>query len=526
MNEIVEPALDRIAQPHTGWLTRLERGSDRLSPILVKEVRQIVRARDFSYAVASSLAVGLGVAFFGAADAVTGSGTAGSWTFTALTTCLGFIGCAVVPLGAFNTLRNERLEQTFDLIALTALTPRKIIVGKLLAQAVKLSTMFAVMAPFVATCFLLGGIDFVTICIALALVFALSVWVCAACLFVSAIPKSRAMSGFVFAGLGIGLLVLFFAVRTIFSALLAPVGVFGPGLGARTTSSDLWWALAMIGSACAVTLVNLVLLAENRLTGPTDDRASALRAGFLLQFLLTLGWALSFIDSLPNIRSNVVAALGTYAAVHLGIVGAFTITEDVTISRRVQLQLAAIPRWRQWLVIFRPGARWGAMYIAAQMALLFPVVWALGASSSRLRWLLALCGYVAVFTGLPTALLRLWRPAAPSWILRVVILFVLATSLVLPDVLYFILWRPEVFSLDYSARHLLNPVRTLDNWNMVTGYGWEGIAAAVAVGGLLAYLAVLTVRTGTEKRDGAHQGLFQSVPMAADGRDGDGHSGN
>ena len=505
---------------------RLGHLSDRLSPIVVKEVRQIVRGRDFSYSFAISLVAGLGVAFLGAADAASGSPNAGAWTFTALTTCLGFIGFAVVPLGAFNTLRNERLEQTFDLIALTALTPRQIIIGKLLAQAVKLSTMFAAMAPFIATSFLLGGVDFVSISIALALVFALSVWICAACIFVSAIPKTRAMSGFVFAGLGIGLLLLFFVGRTLFSAVIvAPFGPFGPG-GLRAGTSTLWWVLAGVASACAVSLINLVLLAENRLTAPTDDRSTALRAGFLLQLAIALGWALSFINDSPRTLNNIVYVMGTYAALHLGIVAAFTVTEDMTLSRRVQLRLAAIPRWRRWLVILRPGPRWAVLYIAAQMVLLFPVAWALDASGVHYRWLLAVCGYVALFTGLPTVILRAWRPSMPSWILRVVILFVFASSLILPDVLHYVIWRPDVFTLSYSARHLLNPARTLAEWNTVVMRGWDGVALVVAFGGLISYIAVLTKRTRREQADLAPQPLFAPVGMPADGREADGSGGN
>ena len=86
---------------------------------------------------------GLAVAFFGAADALTGSGTSGSWTFVALMGCLAFLGLAVVPLGAFSALRNERMEQTLELITLTALSPRRVVIGKLLAQGVKLATLFA-----------------------------------------------------------------------------------------------------------------------------------------------------------------------------------------------------------------------------------------------------------------------------------------------------------------------------------------------------------------------------------------------
>ncbi len=81
--------------------------------------------------------------------------------------CLAFLGLAVVPLGAFSALRNERMEQTFELITLTALSSRRVVIGKLMAQGVKLATLFAAMAPFIAMSFLLGGIDFVTILISL-----------------------------------------------------------------------------------------------------------------------------------------------------------------------------------------------------------------------------------------------------------------------------------------------------------------------------------------------------------------------
>ena len=116
------------------------------------------------YSFGLCLVVGLAVAFFGTADALTGNGTSGRWTFGALIGCLTFLGLVVVPLGTFGALRNERLEQTLELITLTALSPRRVVIGKLLAQGVKLATLFAGLAPFIAMSFLLGGIDFGTFC--------------------------------------------------------------------------------------------------------------------------------------------------------------------------------------------------------------------------------------------------------------------------------------------------------------------------------------------------------------------------
>ena len=65
-------------------LSWLEDKSDWLSPIVVKEVRQVVRGREFNYSFGASLVAGLAVAFFGAADALTRTGTSGQWTFVAL----------------------------------------------------------------------------------------------------------------------------------------------------------------------------------------------------------------------------------------------------------------------------------------------------------------------------------------------------------------------------------------------------------------------------------------------------------
>ena len=62
----------------------LEDKSDWLSPIVVKEVRQTVRGREFHYSFGLSLVVALAIAFYGAAAADGSDGTTGAGTFTAL----------------------------------------------------------------------------------------------------------------------------------------------------------------------------------------------------------------------------------------------------------------------------------------------------------------------------------------------------------------------------------------------------------------------------------------------------------
>jgi hypothetical protein len=485
-------------------LSWLEDRSDWLSPIIVKEVRQVVRGKEFNYSFGASLVAGLAVAFFGAADALTGAGTSGQWTFIALMGCLAVLGLAVVPLSAFSALRNERMDQTLELITLTALSPRRVVVGKLLSQAVKLATLFAAIAPFIAMSFLLGGIDFVTITVSLFVLFMWSVWACALCLFLSTLFKSRAMSGLVFGGVGIALFVVFVMGRALF--FMARFGRGAGGLSATTLSvssgSESWWALAMMVSFCLASMVNLVLLAENRLTLATENRVTTLRIGFLVQFLLIVGWALSFINH-PTVRSGHVEALAVFGGLHLALVAMFTVTEDLSLPRRARWRTKAPGAWQWLLPIVLPGGGRGAAYVLVQMLVMLVAAWILGATAAQLRWLLAICGYICFFTGVSTFTFRFLRERVRALHLRVAVLVLLPMSLLLPDLIYYVFWRPEVLSLNYSARHLLNPLRTLANWHTIEAQGWFFVPVILGVTGLSTYVGLI------------HMGMLTTVGPAA-----------
>src|SRR5688572_22515281 len=266
----------------TELLARLDDWSDRISPIVVKEVRQMVRGREFNYSFGISLLAGLLVAFFGLEAALVSTGDTGARVFSALMVCLGVLGVVVVPLGAFSALRSERADQTFDLITQTSLSPRGIVIGKLMTQWVKLLTLFSGLAPFITISFLLGGIDLQTILVCLIVLFMWSMWVCAACLFLSSASQSKIMAAVVLIGLGILGLWALVAGSSIFFYAFA-----GGGLP-RLIFSEYKWVFAASTALCFVSMTNLILLAENRLSLPIEDRATALRVGFFVQYLLIL----------------------------------------------------------------------------------------------------------------------------------------------------------------------------------------------------------------------------------------------
>ena len=485
-------ATSRVAR----LLGRLDDASDRLSPIVVKEVRQIVRGREFNYSFMVSLVVGLLVAFFGAANASADSGTTGQWVFTALTACLALLGIAIVPFGAFNALRNERLEQTMDLITVTSLSARKVIVGKLLAQAVKLATLFAGMAPFVATSFLLGGIDFFTIVLSLAIVFFVSLWICAAALLMSAAAKARGMSGVLLVGGGF-VLVLFFGGATIINRILfgfARTGSFSLSLS-TPSRADGWWALAIFLTVGTLSLINLVLLAENRLSSPVENKATALRIGFFAQFLAIIG-GFTAIAHFTRV-TGAVEPLAVFGLLHLAIVAVFTVTEDFPVSRRVWRRIEAPSRWSWLWTILWPGGGRGAAYVLLQMGLLVLAVWNLNVR--EVGRVVAACGYICLFTGVPAMLLRVVRPRIRTFYVRVAILVFLSASLVLPDVFYYIVAPTESFSLLYSSRHLLNPLRTIANWRIVETQGMYLMPVIMGVMGVLTYARLMAMNYRTSR---------------------------
>lgn len=478
-------------------LARLDDWSDRLPPIVVKEIRQMVRGREFNYSFGLSLLAGLLVAFFGLGDALTSAGTTGGSVFSALMFCLGLLGVVVVPLGAFSALRNERADQTLDLITQTSLSPRNIVLGKLMTQWVKLLTLFAGLSPFITMSFLLGGVDLQTILVSLAVLFMWSMWVCAACLFLSSASQSRAMSAAVLVGLGViaiwvlgaGSSLLFFLARG--------------GLGVPSVAGY-GWVLIASTALCLVSMTNLILLAENRLALAIEDSSTALRAGFFVQYLLILTcitapyfWGVAGYSS-----TDVMEILVVVAGIHLAVTAIFAVTEDMVLSRRVFRRVQKSLS-RPWFAIFRPGGGRGAVWILAQMIIAASIAFVVG-DSQQFRWLLATFSYICFFTGIPALTMRYkFGDNIRTAYVRAAILLFFPIVGVSADLFQYFVAPSRVFDGTFSAYHILNPFRTLGNWPQIESEGWHIGVFLMGLAGLIAYVALYHMQW-REDRHAAH----------------------
>ena len=127
-------------------------------------------------------------------------------------------------------------------------------------------------------------------------------------------------------------------------------------------------------------------------------------------------------------RRDASDALTVFAAelpelVATAIHQAFVLTEGLSVPRRVLQRMRSDRKGNRLLAFFGPGAGRGAAYVLAQMVL-FALAWAtLEPPALEWRRMLAICGYVCFFTGVPVFVFRSFWPArATTARLRVAIL--------------------------------------------------------------------------------------------------------
>ncbi len=152
------------------WNERLERWSDRLNPLVVREVRQALKTRTFLLVflllllltwVGSSIGV---IATSQQAHAVELGPQFFAWYLIALLICLLF----ATPAGAFFSMSHEFRDRAFEVLAISTLSPRKIINGKLNGAFVMTLVYASVLSPYLCLSYLLGGISLAMLALTMA----------------------------------------------------------------------------------------------------------------------------------------------------------------------------------------------------------------------------------------------------------------------------------------------------------------------------------------------------------------------
>jgi hypothetical protein len=114
-------------------------------------------------------------------------------------------------------------------------------------------------------------------------------------------------------------------------------------------------------------------------------------------------------------------------------------------------------------------------------------------------WLVAICAYICLFTGLPTLGGRMMvKRHFKPFHLRVGVLLLLPVAMLLPDFLVYLVTGD--FGGIYSSRHVLDPFRTLSAWREPITAPWHFLSMALGVVGVSSYLLLIGMGPNTPTR--------------------------
>ena len=158
-------------------ITHLTDFSDRLSPMLMKELRQGLRAKTF-IAVFLSLQIFLAVMMF-SATAASSSDSIGGVVSGII---FGFFAVAVLlvqPLRGISALSSEMKSNTLDMMALTRLSSSRIVIGKWVAIVSQTALLLSTIVPYLILRYFFGGMNLVGELVMVTLIFLTSVFLTA-----------------------------------------------------------------------------------------------------------------------------------------------------------------------------------------------------------------------------------------------------------------------------------------------------------------------------------------------------------
>jgi hypothetical protein len=141
-------------------LTHLTDFSDRISPMLVKELRQGMRAKTF-IVVFLSLQVFLAVMLFSAGAAST-SDQVGSVISSIIFTFFSIAVLIIQPMRGTSALSTEVKGNTIDMMALTRLSAWRIVFGKWVAIVSQSALLLTTIIPYLILRYFFGGMNLVT----------------------------------------------------------------------------------------------------------------------------------------------------------------------------------------------------------------------------------------------------------------------------------------------------------------------------------------------------------------------------
>jgi len=446
-------------------LSLFDRIDEAASPVVVKELRQAVRGRFIVAVIIFFLAVQLvtmGIALLvnAVSSANIEQAAAGRPVFLTIFGIL--IGTCIVCIPAYTGIRlaAERSDVNVDLLFITSLEPRSIILGKLGSAMILTALIYSACVPFLAFTYFLRGVDFPSIAVLLAMGFlAVSVMVSVA-ITLATIPVTRPFKIII----GLGMLAMGFPTIPIMIALAFQF-LQGSG-GGLIGSSEFWIAegvvVAFVVAGCSV----LLALATAQVTPPAANRARPVRLMLSLFWLVTGAGIAVLVWQVKSIEPVIGWAVFQLCLLTLCMIVASS--ERRELGARVTRDIPSSLGGRALAFPFFSGSlsglAWSTIMFLATAAVVIAIGEALGGTSGNTHreaaaWLGDAFVYIAGYT-LAGIALREWGilkkiPPGKTWIL-IVLLALAGTAL---PVFGWVIFRgPEPFGKELTIWAFTPPI--------------------------------------------------------------------
>lgn len=457
------------------WMDRAEWLSERLNPIVVKELRQGLRTRIFWVCFGLMLLACflISLVAYGVTLDSTGGVRAGQGFFFGYFVCLALVQFFILPYSAYRSLAREREEETWILLSLTGIGSRRILRGKVGSFLVQSLLYASAVLPFLLFSYYLNGIDLPTILTVIALGGAYSVFLTCVCVSAATLAESRLLRGLIhFVLLG----ALLFATGTGLS-IAGALTFDGPRLLGQAVFQSmvvggLWLMLSTGFLLYQAAVAKLALATEEHARGP--------RLAMLLQVVGSFALFLWPIAEASWDHELIVGA-------HLAMISFLFIAGVFLLSDVAWGQL--LPSHRRGWPLFRPGTLSGLRFSLLLIALttagwsVIPGLFADSGSRSEkaLTFVLAMAAYAALYLSVPVVIARIsgWSAVNAAAGLRALALVLVVTACGAPPLAGLLLGiRP-----DNEWLNLLNPM--VGSVNFVDGTDDRMLPVLLGIAGVM-----------------------------------------
>lgn len=355
LHRLVDPPAGRIER----WISWL---ADHSSPVLVKEIRQALKSRSFLLTYMLLLLTALIWSVMGMSIMLTeGLADAGGILLVGYLWILGFPLTIVVPLTAYRSLCREFEEDTLHLVSITTMSPRKLIIGKLVSALAQMVIYLSALAPCIAFTWLLRGLDVFQIMFAILLAVVGSASLSAAALFLASISRNPVFRIVVLVGMICGLGFVYFMWCAFRVAIQA-----GELDDLSIAFQMHLFSIFLMGTSGYL----LLEAAASTISFPAENRSTPIRIAMMVQTvaMIALGSGMIAFNGFEFGAARDAITVGMYTLATMAIMywlvmGSALAGESSVLSSRVRRSLPRTIIGKTFCSMFMPGG--GRGYLLA-----------------------------------------------------------------------------------------------------------------------------------------------------------------